>query len=118
MNDLVLKQETFDKFLNEHFDLTGSIGKELNDQNMPGYVHTLNNFQDFLVTMDRKDWNRSLQISSNKYFANNLDAIDQASGPKSKVKSIDNRISPAQFNDVANMHAFVEQSSAKFRDRN
>ena len=44
MNDLVLKQETFDKFLNEQFDLSGSIGKELNDQNMPGYVHTLNNF--------------------------------------------------------------------------
>lgn len=56
LNELVLKQETLDKFLNEHFNLEGELGKELTEQNIPSYVHTVNNFQDFLITMDRKDW--------------------------------------------------------------
>ena len=76
MNDLILKQETLDRFLAEHFNLEGQHGQELSDRNMPAYVHTLNNFQDFMVTMDRKDWQRSLQISQNKYFNTNKDDIE------------------------------------------
>lgn len=56
MNDLVLKQETLDKFLNKNFNLEGEFGKEISDKNKPEYAHTMNNFQDFMVTMDRKDW--------------------------------------------------------------
>ena len=76
MNDLVLKQETLDKFLDEHFNLEGASGKKLTEKNIPYYAHTLNNFQDFMVTMDRKDWQRSLQISQNKYFNTNKEDFE------------------------------------------
>ena len=45
MNDLVLKQETLDKFIDENFSLEGvDTGEALNARNMPAYMHTLNNF--------------------------------------------------------------------------
>ena len=115
MNDLVLKQETLDKFLDEHFNLEGQSGKEFTEKNIPYYAHTLNNFQDFMVTMDRKDWQRSLQISQNKYFNTNKEDIEQTLNTSEvydqkgkQFITVDSQISPANFNDVANMHAFVE----------
>ena len=120
MNDLVLKQETLDKFLDENFNLEGQFGKEFTKKNIPYYAHTLNNFQDFMVTMDRKDWQRSLQISQNKYFNTNKEDIEKTETYDQKGKAfitVDSKISPANFNDVSNMHAFVEQSQEKFRNK-
>lgn len=81
---------------------------------MPSYVHTLNNFQDFMVTMDRKDWQRSIQIRQNMYFGNQEDS----NSVKKNKKSVSNKIAPANFNSVHNMKHFVESTSAKFRDTN
>ena len=73
-----------------------------------------------MVTMDRKDWQRSLQISQNKYFNTNKEEIEQTETYDQKGKAfitVDSKISPANFNDVSNMHAFVEQSQEKFRNK-
>jgi len=74
-------------------------GKELSSANMPAYVHTLNNFQDFMVTIDRKDWQKSLQISQNRYFNNS-----QSQG---ESVAINKKIGGAGFREVENMHGFV-----------
>ena len=90
--------------------MEGDLGKQLNEKNMPGYVHTLNNFQDFMVTMDRKDWNRSLKLAKGKYFN------EQAEGKQQLT--VDSRINPASFKSIENMHNFVQTSKAEFRDKN
>ena len=69
-----------------------------------------------MVTMDRKDWQRSLQLRQGQYFAS--PSQNDAGAKKSKVKTIDSKINPANFNSIENMHAFVEQSTARFRDKN
>ena len=112
MNDFILKQETLDKFIGEHFNLEGDLGKHLTAQNIPNYVHTLNNFQDFLVTMDRKDWSKSIQIKKSQYF------MGQTQAEGMKQVSADGKITPARFEEVANMHAFVQGNAAKLRDQN
>ena len=102
INDLVLKQETMDKFLNKHFNLEGDVGKELNDQNMPQYVHTLNNFQDFMVTMDRKDWQKSLQIKESRYMSESTKKKGR------KQLTVDTQVNPAKFDSVENMLMFMQ----------
>ena len=102
INDLVLKQETMDKFLNKHFNLEGDVGKELNDQNMPQYVHTLNNFQDFMVTMDRKDWQKSLQIKESRYMSESTKKKGR------KQLTVDAQVNPAKFDSVENMLMFMQ----------
>ena len=53
-----------------------------------------------MVTMDRKDWQRSLQIKQTQYFGS-------ANAESGNIVTIDSRVSPAKFDDVGNMHAFV-----------
>ena len=115
MNDLILKQETLDRFLAEHFNLEGQHGQELSDRNMPAYVHTLNNFQDFMVTLDRKDWEKSLQISGNKYFVDKNE--DVVTGGK-KAATVDSGLRPATFSDISHMHSFVQKTTTAFRNKN
>ena len=92
-----------DKFLNKHFNLEGDVGKELNDQNMPQYVHTLNNFQDFMVTMDRKDWQKSLQIKESRY-----DMSESTKKKGRKQLTVDAQVNPAKFDSVENMLMFMQ----------
>ena len=56
MSDLILKQETLDKFMNENFSLEGEAGYNLSQKNKPAYMHKVNNFQEFMVNLDRKNW--------------------------------------------------------------
>ena len=62
-----------------------------------------------MVTLDRKDWQRSIQISKTRYDSEKV---------TNKNKTVDSKISPANFRDVGNMHAFVEQTAVKFKDKN
>jgi len=34
------------------------------NRNMPGYATMLNNFQDFMVTMNSKDWQQSIDVKA------------------------------------------------------
>ena len=48
-----------DSFVTEYFQV-GELDREAGDsvygRNMPTYANLANNFQDFMVTLDRKDW--------------------------------------------------------------
>ena len=74
----------------------------------------MNNFQDLMVSMDRKDWQRSLQIEGGQYF-NKSKAPAKSNN---KRTAIDSKINPASFKSVENMRHFVESTTDKFRNKN
>lgn len=78
---------------------------------MPKYSNILQNFQDFMVTLDRKDWEKQIKVKQEQnYYSND--------SPKSGRLTIGAEIQPAHFRDPMNMQQFITSKADKFKSTN
>ena len=76
ISSIIEKQETLEQVVSEHFkiDHLVEMDRGVYERNLPKYTTIAQNFQNFLVTLDRKQSNAALRLQGNQdYFS-----IDQA----------------------------------------
>ena len=72
INTIIQKQETLDQVISEHFKIDHLIelDRGVYERNLPKYTTIAHNFQNFLVTLDRKQSNAALQLKGYQdYFS-------------------------------------------------
>ena len=89
--------------MSENFSLEGEASFKLSAQNKPAYMHKVNNFQEFMVNLDRKNWQSAVEVTSKNYTS---------SQPNQGL------VTTASFSNIDNMQHFVERTADQFRNTN
>lgn len=83
----------------------------LEAMNSPRYGHRLNEYQDLIVSLERKDWRNSIQLSQGTYFS-------KSGSASSEPVVLNDGIGSLHFEEPQNMRQFIENSQKTFRDKN
>jgi len=100
MNDLHDKQHQVDDFVSSNFQV-GNLGAgDVYNRNMPKYSNMLNNFQDFMVTMDQQDWRKGFELKTQQDYWS-------ANNQENKATIDERTIKSAHFQDPQNLQSFI-----------
>lgn len=62
IEDLLDKQETVDEIVQSHFLIPDQQPGGIYEHNIPAYANILKNFQDFTLTLDQREWKKTIQL--------------------------------------------------------
>ena len=93
--------------MREHFTIGNfDDADSVYSTNSPSYSQNFTNFQNFLVTLDKKDWRNEIKVKQEtNYFSENNDKKGR-------------KIVPSQFNQPENMQLFMTRQVESLKNRN
>jgi hypothetical protein len=107
INELLEKNQTIDEVMRDHFSFGNfDDADSVYSTNAPSYAQNYTNFQNFLVTLDKKDWRNEIKVKQEtNYFAQNNDQKGR-------------KIVPSQFNQPENMQLFMNRQVELLKNKN
>lgn len=93
--------------MREHFSIGNfDDADSVYSANSPSYSQNFTNFQNFLVTLDKKDWRNEIKVKQEtNYFSANNDKKGR-------------KIVPSQFNQPENMQLFMTRQVESLKNKN